>query len=486
MPQPEKCQCRLLAGMPQLDRSYWLIGVFILSEEATEIISAGNPTATAFILTSSFWFAVATTFGLIGAGYLIAPDFLANIEYIHFGRIRPMHINAVLFGFVTPGLLAVAFYYFPKLLRTELYSHKLGVFSAVFWNIMVAAGVIGISLGYTQGREYAELPWAVDIMVVICFVMVVINILMTIRQRKERILFVSIWYVTAAVVLTSITYCLGNVIWKPDTGALQGIPDAILLWFYGHNIFGLLLSPMGLAVAYYVLPIATRSPLYSHTLSLLGFWSLIIVYTHIGTHHLLQVPVPTWLKTISIVDSIAMVIPVMIVLINLWYTVKGKLGDIHADIGAKFVFTGTIMYFFVNIQGSMMALPHVQRITHFNNWVVGHAHLGVLGFAGVTALGGLYFIIPRITGKPLYSRFLADVQYWFVLIGMTGFAVVLTTVGLIQGNAWYNGETLYRTLPEIQPYYILRASLGLLIVIGAYIGLYNIVRSLYFNRGAST
>jgi len=457
-----------------------------LPEEATEIVSAGNPTAKAFTLTSALWFAGATTFGMIAAGYLIAPDFLANIEYIHFGRVRPMHINAVLFGFVTPGLLAVAFYYFPKLLRTELFSHKLGVFSAVFWNITVAAGVIGISMGYTQGREYAELPWAVDIMVVICFVMVVINILMTIRRRKERILYVSIWYVTAAVVLTSITYCLGNVIWKPDTGALQGIPDAILLWFYGHNIFGLLLSPMGLAVAYYVLPIATRSPLYSHTLSLLGFWSLIIVYTHIGTHHLLQVPVPTWLKTISIVDSVAMVIPVMIVLINLWYTVKGKLGDIHADIGAKFVFTGTIMYFFVNIQGSMMALPHVQRITHFNNWVVGHAHLGVLGFAGITALGGLYFILPRITGRPLYSRFLADVQYWFVLIGMTGFAVVLTTVGLIQGNAWYNGETLYRTLPEIQPYYVLRASLGSLIMIGAYIGLYNVIRSLYFNRGAST
>jgi len=457
-----------------------------LSEEAIENVSTGNPTAKAYTLTSAIWFAAATSFGMIGAGYLIAPDFLANIEYIHFGRVRPMHINAVLFGFVTPGLLAVAFHYFPKLLRTELYSHKLGVISAIFWNIMVAAGVISISLGYTQGREYAELPWIVDIMVVICFVMVVVNILMTIRQRKESILFVSIWYTTAAVVLTSITYCLGNVIWKPDTGALVGIPDAILLWFYGHNIFGLLLSPMGLAVAYYVLPIATRSPLYSHTLSLLGFWSLIIVYTHIGTHHLLQVPVPTWLKTISIVDSVAMVIPVMIVLINLWYTVKGKLGDIHADIGAKFVFTGTIMYFFVNIQGSMMALPHVQRITHFNNWVVGHAHIGVLGFAGVTALGGLYFILPRITGKPLYSRFLADVQYWLVLIGITGFAIVLTTVGLIQGNAWYNGETLYRTLPEIQPYYVLRASLGSFIMIGAYLGLYNIIRSLYFNRGAST
>jgi len=460
-------------------------GVSVSTEE-TDIETFQNQTAKAFTLTSAAWFAVATTFGLIAAGYLMAPDFMANIEYIHFGRMRPMHINAVLFGFVTPGLLAVAFYYIPRMLRTQLYSHKLGVISAIFWNITITAGMIGISLGHTQGREYAELPWIVDIMVVISFTLVAVNLLMTIARRKEPILYVSIWYAMSAVILPAGTYCLGNVIWKPDTGALMGIPDAILLWFYGHNVFGLLLSPMALGVAYYVLPIATRSPLYSHTMSLVGFWSLIIVYTHVGTHHLLQVPVPTWLKTISIVDSVAMVIPVMIVLINLWYTVKGKLGDIHADIGAKFVFTGTIYYFLVNIQGSMMALPHVQRITHFNNWVVGHAHIGVLGFAGITALGGIYFILPRLTGKPLYSRFLADLQYWLVLIGITGFFVVLTTAGLIQGNAWYNGETLYRTLPEIQPYYVLRSSLGTLIVIGAYLGLYNVVRSLYFNRGAST
>ena len=443
-------------------------------------------TAKAFCMTSALWFAFATTFGMIGAGYLFAPDFMANIGFLHFGKARPIHVNLVLFGFVTPGLLAAAFYYIPKLLRTPLYSEKLGVFTAILWNITLPIAVISLGMGYSQGREYAELPWAVDIMVGVLFVLVIGNIVMTIRRRKEPILYVSVWYVTAAVVLTATTYLLGNVVWRPDTGALLGIPDAILLWFYGHNVFGLLLTPMGLGVAYYVLPIATRSPLYSHTLSLLGFWSLIIVYTHIGTHHLLQVPVPTWLKTISIVDSVAMVIPVMIVLINLWYTIKGKLGEIHADIGAKFVLTGTIYYFFVNIQGSMMALPHVQRITHFNNWVVGHAHIGVLGFAGITALGGLYFILPKITGKPLYSRFLADVQYWLVLIGVTGFAIVLTVVGLIQGNAWYNGETLYRTLPMIQPYYILRASLGLFIMIGAYIGLYNIIRSLFFNRGAAT
>ena len=457
-----------------------------MSIEGTEQTGYQNHTAKAFSLTSMCWFAIATTFGLIGAGYLMAPDFLANIEYIHFGRIRPMHINAVLFGFVTPGLLAVVFYAVPRLLRTELYSQTLGVINAIFWNLTVFAGMVGISLGHTQGREYAELPWIVDIMVVISFSMVAVNLLMTIRQRKETLLYVTVWYATAAVILTSITYCLGNVIWKPDTGALTGVSDAILLWFYGHNVFGLLLTPLGVGVAYYVLPIATRSPLYSHTLSLWGFWSLIIVYTHIGTHHLLQVPVPTWLKTISIVDSVAMVVPVMIVLINIWYTVKGKLGEIHADIGAKFVFAGTIYYFFVNIQGSMMALPHVQRITHYNNWVVAHAHIGVLGFAGVTALGGIYFILPRITGRPLYSKLLADLQYWLVLIGITGFLIVLTIAGLIQGNAWYIGETLYRTLPMLQPYYIARASLGLIIVIGAYIGVYNVVRSLYFNRGGAS
>jgi cytochrome c oxidase cbb3-type subunit 1/cytochrome c oxidase cbb3-type subunit I/II len=443
-------------------------------------------TAKAFCMTSAIWFAAATSLGMIGAGYLFAPDFLANIGFIHFGKVRPMHVNLVLFGFVTPGLLAAAFYYIPKLLRTPLYSERLGVFTAILWNITLPIAVVSLGLGYTQGREYAELPWGVDIMVIVLFALVIFNIIMTIRRRQEPILYVSVWYVTAAAVLTAATYLLGNVVWQPDTGALLGIPDAILLWFYGHNVFGLLLTPMGLAVAYYVLPIATRGPLYSHTLSLIGFWSLIVVYTHIGTHHLLQVPVPTWLKTISIVDSVAMVIPVMVVLINLWYTIRGKLGVIHSDIGAKFVFTGTVYYFFVNIQGSMMALPIVQRVTHFNNWVVAHAHIGVLGFAGLVALGGIYFILPRITGKPLYSKFLADLQYWLVLIGITGFAIVLTIVGLIQGQAWINGETIYRVLPEIQPYYVARAMLGTTIMIGAYIGIYNIFRSLYFNPGATT
>ena len=440
-------------------------------------------TAKGFCLTSAFWFVVATSMGLLGATELMAPDLTENIGWLVFGRIRPIHVNLVLFGFVTPGLLSAAFYYVPRLLRTELFSEKLGVITVLAWNVTLVFAVVSLALGYSQGREYAEMIWPVDILVVLAFSLVFVNLIMTISRRKEPILYVSIWYACAAVVLTAVTFALGNVVWRPNSGSLVGIPDAILLWFYGHNVFGLLLTPLSAGVAYYVIPKACRAPLYSHTLSLFGFWSLLVVYTHIGTHHLLQVPVPTWLKVISIVDSVAMVIPVMAFLINIWYTAKGKLGEIHADIGAKFVFTGTIMYFFVSIQGSMMALPDVQRVTHFNNWVVAHAHVGVLGFAGMIALGGLYYILPRITGKPLYSRFLADLQYWLILIGVIGFTVVLTIVGLIQGNAWLNGEIVYRILPEIHIYYITRASIGLMIFSSAILGLYNIIRSIFFNPG---
>ena len=440
-------------------------------------------TAKGFGVTAAFWMVVATFAGLLGATELIAPDLVGNIGWLVFGRVRPIHINLVLFGFVTPAFLGSVFYFLPRLLRTGLYSERLGVITVFLWNITLTAAVLSLALGYTQGREYAELIWPVDLSVAVVFTLIFINVIMTIKNRKEPILYVSVWYVCAAILLTGITYCLGNVIWKPNSGALIGIPDAILLWFYGHNVFGLLLTPLSAAVAYYVIPKACRSPLYSHTLSLIGFWSLFVVYTHIGTHHLLQVPVPTWLKVIAIVDSVAMVIPVMIFLINIWYTVKGKIGEIHADIGAKFVFTGTIMYFFVSIQGSMMSLPAVQRVTHFNNWVVGHAHVGVLGFSGMIALGGLYFVLPRITGRPLYSRFLADLQYWLILIGVIGFTIVLTIAGLIQGNAWLNGETIYRVLPEIHMYYVIRASLGLMVFSGAVIGLYNIIRTLFFVPG---
>ena len=209
---------------------------------------------------------VGTFMGLLGATELMAPDLTENIGWIVFGRIRPVHINIVLFGFVTPGLLGAAFYYVPRLLRTEIYSEKLGVITVIAWNIALVAVVISLCMGYTQGREYAELIWPIDMMVVIAFALVFINLVMTVKSRQEPVLYVSVWYVLAGVILTATTYSLGNVIWRPNSGALVGIPDAILLWFYGHNVFGLLLTPLAAGVTYYVIPRVCRAPLYSHTL----------------------------------------------------------------------------------------------------------------------------------------------------------------------------------------------------------------------------
>lgn len=436
-------------------------------------------TVKAFYLSSAVWMVVGTLAGLTGAIELVAPEFFGDIPWIVFGRTRPMHTNGVIFGFVGSALIGSAHYLVPALVRTPLYSLQLGRLSVALWNLAVFLGTLTISLGFSQNREYAEYIWPVDVIVLTSMGIMFYNFMHTIRERQENLLYVSVWYVLGGLIFTFLIYFFGNAMWNPLTGSITGIPDGILAWFYGHGVVGLFLTPLAVAIAYYVIPIASRAPLYSHSLSLLGFWSILMIYTHIGTHHILQAPVPTWLKVIAITGSISMLLPVSTVLVNLWLTMRGRLAYLHSDIGGKFVFAGTIWYLLTCLQGPLQSLPSVQRLTHFNNWVVAHAHMGVLGFSGIIALGGIYFILPRITGRPLYSPFLAEMQYWLVLLGMLGFFTVLTAAGLIQGNGWLNGEAVYRVLPEIHLYMILRLAIGLLIVSGAFIGLYNIFRSIY-------
>ncbi len=436
-------------------------------------------TVKSFFLSSAVWFVIATTFGLISATHLAAPELLGSLPWLVFGRTRPMHTGLVIFGFVGTALLGAAHYMVPTLVRTPLYSERLGKTSLWLWNSTILVGTVSLSLGYSQGREYAEWFWPADMMVLLSLALMFVNLLRTVRQRQENILYVSNWYVLAALVFTFFIYLSGNAVWHPATGAITGMPDAILAWFYGHGIVGLFLTPLAVAVAYYAVPIIVRAPLYSHSLSLLGFWSILIIYTHIGTHHLLQTPAPSWLKVIAITGSIFMLVPVFTVLINLWLTMRGRLGLIHRDIGGKFIMAGLVWYILTCTQGPLQALPSIQRVTHLNNWVIAHAHMGVLGFAGFIGLGAIYFILPKVTGRPIYSARLADIQYWLVLFGMSGFFLILTAAGLVQGHGWLTGETVYRMLPTIHVYMVVRAGIGLLIVGGAVLGLYNISRSLY-------
>ncbi|MDJ0766351.1 MAG: cbb3-type cytochrome c oxidase subunit I [Myxococcota bacterium] len=430
-----------------------------------------------FFISSALWLFVGIAVALIAATELIAPDLLPADARLTFGRMRPTHINLVVFGFLLSGYFGGFLYVVPAVCRTPLFSERLANFAVWFWNAIVIGIVYALPHGFTQGREYAELPWILDVAVLAAVAVLAVLVFGTVARRTEKLLYVSVWYTGGGLLWTFFVYATGNVVWEPSTGSWLGMNDQILLWFYGHNVVGLVITPQAVALAYYILPRAMGKPLYSHTLSLIGFWALIVMYTHVGTHHLIQAPAPEWLKVISIVNSIALIIPVFAFLTNIWLTVRGNLTRIFENPGAKFAFAGTVWYFLTCLQGPFHSLPSVQKITHFTQWVVAHAHMALLGFAGSIAIGGAYFILPVVTGRKLYSERLADVHFWLTLVGGMGIFASLTAAGLIQGEAWRNGETVYRVLSALDTYFIVRGMSGVLIIVGALLFVYNVLRT---------
>jgi cytochrome c oxidase cbb3-type subunit 1 len=447
-----------------------------------KLINKPQSAALAFMIAGAAWFVVGALYGMVSAIHLVSPEFFSNIPWLFFGRERPIHVNTMLYGFVGTMLIGCGLYYVPALLRTRLWSEPLAWVSFVLWNITIASGPLCFSFGYTQGREYSEYVWLADVSLMLAGVGLIVNTVMTIINRNEPLLYVSVWYFMAAFLWTACNYPIGNVMWHPATGAMPGLIDSIFLWFWGHNLPGLLITPLATGAAYYVIPRTTRTPLNSHTLSLLGFWFLVALYTHIGGHHVLQSPIPNWLKTVSVVDSISMVIPVSIVVLNLWMTARGYGERVWGDPAARLVMGGIVWYIITCIQGPLQSLPYLQRITHFNNWTVAHAHIAMLGFGGYIALGAMWHIIPLITGREIYSTKLVSLQFGLITFGLTGFFLVLTAAGLIQGSAWHNGETVLRVLPQLAPFYVSRAALGIFILTGALVGIFNIYMTLRHGR----
>ncbi|UFS70371.1 cbb3-type cytochrome c oxidase subunit I [Geomonas sp. RF6] len=438
--------------------------------------------ALAFMVAGAAWFVVGALYGMLSAIHLVAPEFFPSLQWLVFGRERPIHVNTMLYGFVGTMLIGCGLYYTPALLRTKLWSEPLAWWSFFLWNLVILSGPLCFSFGYTQGREYNEYVWLADVALVLAVALLIVNMVMTIASRTEEQLYVSIWYFMATFLWTAGNYPIGNVMWHPATGAMPGLIDSIFLWFWGHNLPGLLITPLATGAAYFVIPRISKTPLNSHTLSLLGFWILVALYTHIGGHHILQSPIPNWLKAVSIVDSVAMVIPVSIVVMNLWLTSRGEGSAIWHDPAGRLVMGGIVWYLITCIQGPLQSLPYLQRVTHFNNWTVGHAHIAMLGFGGYIALGAMWHIVPLITGRELWSSRLVSLQFGLITFGLVGFFLVLTMAGLNQGNAWNNGETVYRVLPQLRPYMVSRAALGVFILTGATVGLANIVLTLWQGR----
>ena len=262
-----------------------------------------------------------------------------------------------------------------------------GNVTVILWNIALAIGVVGILNAYTQSREYAEFIWAIDISVMVVLVLNLINLYKTIGHRTEPKLYVSLWYITGTLIWMPLLYFIGNVMWNPPTGAITGINDTIFNWFYGHNVLGLWFTTGLLPVIYFIVPRETRTPLYSHFLSLIAFWGIIFFYTGVGAHHLEWAPIPYWLKTIAVAESIGMVLPVIAFMMNIYLTMRGNWNRFFTSIPLRYVITGWISYFLVSYQGSHQALRSINLITHFTQYVPGHAHLALLFFRGLDRHG---------------------------------------------------------------------------------------------------
>jgi cytochrome c oxidase cbb3-type subunit I len=396
------------------------------------------------------WLVLASIAGLISSIKLHSPDWWVQYEWLTFGRIRPIHLNLVGYGWCSLAGIGVAIWLIPRLLKTELVGAKYALIGGGIWSIGVFAGTVAIAMGYSDGMEWLEYPWKIDILLVVGGALVGFPLWLTLMKRKVEHLYVSVWYIAAGLLWFPILFLIAN--WP---GLHFGVQQATMNWWFGHNVLGLWFTPLGLAASYYFIPKVLGKPIHSYNLSLLGFWSLAFFYSQVGGHHLIGGPVPSWLITISIVQSMMMVIPVFAVAVNQHMTVLGNFRALLYSPTLRFIVLGAMMYTAASVQGSLEALRSVNVVTHFTHYTVAHAHLGLYGFFTMIMFGSIYFIMPRVMSWEWPFPKLISLHFWLVLIGFAIYFIWLSIGGWLQGMAMLDGtkpfmESVKLTLPYLE------------------------------------
>jgi cytochrome c oxidase cbb3-type subunit 1 len=425
-----------------------------------------------FLLSAVTYFAIVGIIALIIAAKFVWPSFLGTISFLTYGRLRPLHVNGMLFGWLLAADMGLTYYIVPRLCGVKLWSEKLGVATAVLWNIIILSAVVTLPAGFQKGLEYADLPTWVSVLVVISWVMFGVNIFATVFTRKYNQMYVSTWYMMGTILWTAFVYLTGNF----ATLFTTGVNQANLNWMYTHNAVGLIFTPVGLAIAYYFIPKASNTPLYSHKLSMVGFWGLSFVYVWTGAHHMLHGPISQWLQTISIVFSFMLIIPVWAVVYNFLATMKGEWHQLNDNVSLKFLMSGTIFYLLTCFQGPMHSLRSVNAIVSKTDWIPGHAHMAVMGAFSFFAMAGVYYVIPRMFKTDLHSNAAANWSFWFFLIGGLGMFTTLWLGGFWQGWQWNNPAIPFiDTVVALKPVWLVRFFSGTLIYCGIISFLYNIM-----------
>ncbi len=418
-----------------------------------------------FLLSSLAWLLLGTVFALISSVKMHTPEFLGNYEWLTFGRARSAHLNAVIYGWSTNAAFAVAFWLMARLSRACLRHAGVLIAAACLWNLGVTIGIVGILAGDSTSIEWLEMPPYATPLLFVAYALVGAWAIITFRFRKAEHVYVSQWYLLAALFWFPWLYSIAQImlIFEPARGTVQ----ALVNWWFAHNVLGLWFTPIGLAAVYYFIPKVLGKPIHSYYLSALGFWSLAIFYNWAGVHHLIGGPVPAWVISAGIAASLMMVIPVVVTAVNHHLTMVGSFGALRYSPTLRFVVFGAVNYTLVSLTGSAMAIRSVNEITHFTHFTVGHAHQGMYAFFTMVMFGAIYYILPRLLLKEWPSAALIRTHFWCVAIGVTLYWVDLEIGGWIQGLQMNNPDLPFiEVVRNTIPYLFVRSAAGLLMTVG--------------------
>jgi cytochrome c oxidase cbb3-type subunit I/II len=435
------------------------------------------------------WGAVGMLVGLIIALEMFEPAVNLKLQFVTFGRIRPLHTNAVIFAFVGNGIFMGLYYSLQRLCKARMFNDILSKIHFWGWQAIIVSAALTLPLGFTTGKEYAELEWPIDILITIIWVVFAVNVFGTIIERREKHMYVAIWFYIAGIVTIAVLHIVNSielpVSYLKSYPVYAGVQDALVQWWYGHNAVAFFLTTPYLGLMYYFLPKAAERPIYSYRLSIVHFWSLIFLYIWAGPHHLLYTALPDWAQSLGTAFSIMLLAPSWGGAINGLLTVRGAWDKVREDAVLKFMVVAITAYGMATFEGPMLSLKNVNAISHYTDWTISHVHIGALGWNGFLTFGILYWLIPRLWNTSLFSRKLANFHFWIGTLGIVVYASALYWAGITQSLMWKqftsSGVLQYpnflETVVQILPFYMIRALGGALYLGGVLLMIYNLIRT---------
>jgi len=456
---------------------------------ALEKFSYDNKIVRNFMIATLIWGVVGMLVGLLVAFQLVHPALSFNLQYTTFGRIRPIHTNAIIFAFVGNAIFMGVYYSLQRLCKARMFSDLLSKIHFWGWQLIIVLAALTLSLGFTTSKEYAELEWPIDILIAIVWVIFGINFFGTILKRRERHLYVAIWFYIATVVTIAVLHIV-NSIEIPVTlfksySVYAGVQDALVQWWYGHNAVAFFLTTPYLGLMYYFLPKAANRPIYSYKLSIIHFWSLIFIYIWAGPHHLLYSALPDWAQSLGTVFSIMLIAPSWGGMINGLLTLRGAWDKVRESAILKFMVVAITAYGMATFEGPMLSLKNVNAIAHFTDWIIAHVHIGALGWNGFLTFGILYWLVPRLYNTDLYSKKMANFHFWVGFLGILFYAIPMYWAGITQSLMWkqFTPEGILQypnfleTVLQIKPMYFIRGVGGLFYFTGVILMVYNLIKT---------